>query len=149
MTDARTDDRILSISRVIRTSPEELFDAWTDPLLLLKWWGPEGTTIPDYTFEVRVGGAWKTTMMNAAGDPLVCSGVYTVLDRPRRLGLTWGWLKPDGTRGHETAIDVTFEKAAGGTLMTLTQKTFQSAEQSGFHNQGWASSFNKLVQLFA
>ena len=68
MTDARADDRILSISRVIRTSPEELFDAWTDPRLLLKWWGPEGTTIPDYTFEVRVGGAWKTTMMNAANE---------------------------------------------------------------------------------
>ena len=90
MTDARTDDRILSISRVIRTSPEELFDAWTDPRLLLKWWGPEGTTIPDYTFDVRVGGAWKTTMMNAAGDRLVCSGVYTVLDRPRRIGLDLG-----------------------------------------------------------
>ena len=148
MTDARTDDRVLTISRVIRTSPEELYDAWTDPRLLLKWWGPEGTTIPDYAFDVRVGGAWKTTMMNAAGDPLVCSGAYTVLDRPRRLALTWGWLQPDGTRGHETAIDVSFEKVGGGTLMTLTQKTFQSAEQSVLHNQGWASTFNKLIRLF-
>ena len=80
MTDARTDDRILTISRVIRTSPEELFDAWTDPRLLLKWWGPEGTTIPDYTFDVRVGGAWKTTMMNAAGD---APGVLRRLHRAR------------------------------------------------------------------
>ena len=87
-------------------------------------------------------------MMNAAGDGQVCSGVYTVLDRPRRLGLTWGWLRPDGTRGHETVIDVTFEKVDGGTLMTLNQKTFQSAEQSVLHNQGWTSTFNKLVRLF-
>ena len=50
---------------------------------------------------MRVGGAWKTTMMNAAGDGHVCSGAYTVLDRPRRVGLTWGWLRPDGTRGHD------------------------------------------------
>ena len=56
MMDARTDDRILSIARVIRTSPEKLFDAWTDPRLLLQWWGPEGATTPEYAFDVRVGG---------------------------------------------------------------------------------------------
>ena len=106
MTDARTDDRILSITRVIKTSPEELFDAWTDPRLLLQWWGPEGTTTPEYAFDVRVGGAWRTVMVNAAGDRQVCSGAYTVLERPSRLAFTWGWLRPDGTRGHETVVDV-------------------------------------------
>src|SRR4051812_1927367 len=148
MPETTTDDRVLSISRVIKTSPEELFDAWIDPRLLLQWWGPEGTTIPDYVFDVRVGGGWKTTMMNAAGDGQVCSGIYTILERPRRLAMTWGWLRPDGTRGHETVINVTFEKVDGGTLMTLNQKTFQSPEQTGFHNEGWASTFNKLVKLF-
>jgi len=149
MPEAATDDRVLSISRIIRTSPEELFDAWTDPRLLLQWWGPEGTTIPDYTFDVRVGGAWRTTMTNAAGDGQACSGVYTILERPRRIAMTWGWLRPDGTRGHETVITVTFEKAEGGTLMTLNQKAFQSAEQTVLHGEGWTSTFNKLVRLFA
>ena len=107
MTDATTDDRILSISRVIKTTPEELFEAWTDPRLLLKWWGPEGTTVPDYTFDIRVGGAWKTTMMNAAGDGQACAdlallkttrvdlgrlpaGSYTVVAGSRRAPLTVG-----------------------------------------------------------
>ena len=57
MSDAKTDDRILSITRVIKASPEKLFDAWTDPRLLLQWWGPEGTTTPEYAFDVKVGGA--------------------------------------------------------------------------------------------
>ena len=148
MPETTTDDRVLSMSRIIRTSPEELFDAWTNPRLLLQWWGPEGTTIPDYTFDVRVGGAWRTTMTNAAGDGQACSGVYTILERPRRIAMTWGWLRPDGTRGHETVITVTFEKADGGTLMTLNQQAFQSAEQTVLHGEGWTSTFRKLVRLF-
>jgi uncharacterized protein YndB with AHSA1/START domain len=145
---ARTDDRVLSITRVIRTSPEKLFDAWTDPRLLLQWWGPEGTTIPEYAFDVNVDGAWRTVMVDAAGDRRVCSGTYTVLERPSRLAFTFGWLQPDGTRGHETVVDVRLERIEGGTRMALTQKTFATAEQAGFHNQGWSSSLDKLTRMF-
>ena len=148
MSDAKTDDRILSITRVIKASPEKLFDAWTDPRLLLQWWGPEGTTTPEYAFDVKVGGAWRTVMVDAAGDRRVCSGAYTVLERPNRLAFTWGWLQPDGMRGHETVVDVRLSRVEGGTRMALTQKTFATAAQTGFHNQGWRSSLNKLERMF-
>ncbi len=39
----------------------------------------------------------------------------------------WAWLQPDGTRGHETVVDVRLEKVDGGTRMALTQKTFATA----------------------
>ena len=32
--------------------------------------------------------------------------------------------------------------------MALTQKTFATAAQTGFHNQGWSSSLNKLERMF-
>ena len=87
-------------------------------------------------------------MVDAAGDRLVCSGAYTVLERPSRLAFTWGWLQPDGMRGHETVVDVRLSRVEGGTRMALTQKTFATAAQTGFHNQGWSSSLNKLARMF-
>jgi hypothetical protein len=45
-------------------------------------------------------------------------------------------------------VEVSFEKVARGTLMTLVQNTFQTPEQRALHNQGWTSSLVKLVRLF-
>ncbi len=145
---AEADDRVLRLTRTIAASPERLFDAWTKPEILLRWWGPEGITIPEHELDIRVGGTWRTTMLTPDGQRNICSGVYTLIDRPRRLAFTWAWQQPDGTRGHETAAEVTFEKAGAGTLLTFVQKTFLTAEHRDRHNQGWSSTFNKLERLF-
>lgn len=148
MTDAVADDRVLTISRVIATTPEKLFDAWTKPDTILLWWGPEGATVPEHRLDVRVGGDWRTAFDNPDGNRYVCSGTYAVIERPKRLAFTWAWQQPDGSRGHETMVEVSFEPVARGTRMTLIQKTFQSAEQAGLHNRGWTSTLNKLDRLF-
>ena len=148
--EAKSDDRVLTLSRVIGASPEKLFDAWTKPDLVLKWWGPEGATVAEHELDIRVGGKWMTALDNSmGGGRFVCSGIYKVIDRPRRIAFTWAWQQPDGSRGHETIVDVAFEKIERGTRMTIVQKTFQDAEQRALHNQGWTSTLNKLERMFA
>jgi uncharacterized protein YndB with AHSA1/START domain len=145
---ATTDDRALTISQVIAASPERLFDAFTKPEVMLKWWGPEGAHVGEHRFDVRVGGAWLTALENSmAGGTNTLSGVYRVIDRPRRLAFTWAWTQPDGTRGHETVVDISFEKVAAGTLMTIVQKAFVDAQQAALHGQGWDSTLRKLVRM--
>lgn len=147
--EAKADDRILTLTRTIATTPEKLFDAWTKPALILQWWGPENAAVAEHVFDVRIGGGWTTTFENSMGGGRnTCSGTYKVIDRPRRLAFTWAWVQPDGTRGHETVVDITFEKVERGTLLTVVQKTFQNSEQRDLHNWGWTSTFNKLERLF-
>jgi len=144
-----TDERVLTLARTISASPEKLFDAWTKPALILQWWGPEEAIVAEHVFDVRVGGGWRTALEGSMGSGRnICSGTYTVIDRPHRLAFTWAWQQPDGTRGHETVVDVTFEKVERGTLVRVVQKTFQNAEQRDMHNWGWNSTFNKLEKLF-
>ena len=118
-----SDDRVLTISRVIATSPEKLFDAWTTPETILRWWGPEGSSVSEHELDIRVGGGWSTTFLNPDGNRYACSGVYRVIDRPRRLAMTWAWMQPDGQRGHETVVDVSFDKVERGTRMTSMLKS--------------------------
>ena len=54
-------DRELRLERLIAASPESVFALWTEPELLVKWWGPEGYDVPAYALDVRPGGAWRTT----------------------------------------------------------------------------------------
>src|SRR5882672_864945 len=90
-TDTLQNDKVLRIERLIATTPERLFELWTDPEQLTKWWGPEDFTIPKYTMDVRPGGRWRTTMHRPDGTENVVSGIYRVIEPPRRLVFTWGW----------------------------------------------------------
>ncbi len=143
------DSGVLVVERVFDALPDFLFDAWTRPELLVQWWGPEGTTTPEHDLDVREGGRWSTVMRSASGEDFHLSGVYRVVDKPRRLVFTWTYRDPDGTPAPETLIEVTFEPAVGGTQIRLKQQTFATLEAFKDHQAGWKSSFNDLAKLVA
>ena len=145
-TDTLTDDKVLRMERVIAATPERLFELWTDPEELAKWWGPEGFTTPTYAMDVRPGGRWHTTMRRPDGSEHVVSGIYRAIEPPKRLVFTWGWDDDAGMRGHETEVTVTFEPAPGGTRMTLVQQTFIDTDSRNRHQHGWGSSFVCLAR---
>jgi uncharacterized protein YndB with AHSA1/START domain len=135
---------VLTIERLIAAPPERVFELWTDPEMLARWWGPDGYEIPASAMDVRPGGRWRTTMRSPEGTLHTVSGVYRTIDPPRRLVFTWAWDDDKGVRGHETEVTVTFQSAPGGTKLALTQQTFQNADQRARHEHGWQSSFNCL-----
>jgi uncharacterized protein YndB with AHSA1/START domain len=141
-----SEDQVLRIERLIAASPERVFDLWTEPELLVAWWGPEGYDVPTHAIDVRPGGHWRTTMRSPEGKRVTVSGVYRTIDKPHRLVFTWAWDQDDGSRGHETEVTVTFESAPGGTRLKLVQQTFQDKTARDNHNKGWSSSFNCLAQ---
>jgi uncharacterized protein YndB with AHSA1/START domain len=148
MTDTTVvNDKVLRMERLIAAPPERVFDLWTEPELLTQWWGPEGCDIPASALDVTPGGHWKTTMRMPSGALHTVSGVYRVIEPPRRLVFTWGWDDDNGVRGHETEVTVTFEAAPGGTKLVLQQQAFESAEQRDRHGSGWSSTLNCLEQL--
>ena len=89
-TAAAADPTSLTIRRVLPASRTRVFEAWTDPAVLMRWWGPEGMTTPHCEMDVRPGGTWRTTMRGATGDH-ICRGVYREIAPPERLVLTWAW----------------------------------------------------------
>ena len=147
VTESETADRTLVIERVFRAPPDKVFRAWTDPEILVRWWGPEGMHIPDCEMDVRPGGAWRTTMANKDGDTYTVAGEYREIAAPNRLVMTWGWIQDDGRRGHETEVVVTFEDVPHGTRMRLVQSVFQDAEQRNSHEMGWQSTLNDLEKV--
>ena len=141
-----SEDTVLRLERLIAAPPQRVFDLWTDPELPVKWWGPEGTDVPAHAIDVRPGGRWRTTIRSPDGTLHTVSGVYRVIDRPRRLVFTWGWDDEAGVRGHETEVTVTFEPAPGGTKLVLVQSVFTSKDWRDRHRRGWSSSFDCLAR---
>lgn len=146
--DKSIEERTLVIERVFKAPPEQVFKAWTDPAILVKWWGPETFNTPDCHMDVRPGGSWRTAMVSPEGESHIVSGTYREIMPPQRLVMTWGW-EHDGKRGYETEIIVTFEALEAGTRMRMVQRVFETEKDRDNHNMGWTSSFNDLERLLA
>lgn len=139
-------DRVLKLVRVFDAPREAVYRAWTDPQRIVQWWGPEGMHVPEYSFDSRVGGAWRTVMRSKDGTDHICSGVYQEMTPPERLVMTWAW-EEDGVRGHETTLTIELRaQEADKTELTLTQEVFASRSSRDGHEGGWTSSFVCLAQ---
>lgn len=53
--------------RLFHATPTQLFEAFSDPEQLAKWWGPAGFTNTIHEFDFRPGGAWRLTMHGPNG----------------------------------------------------------------------------------
>jgi uncharacterized protein YndB with AHSA1/START domain len=147
MSDAKVSETTLRLERLIPSPPEVLFALWTDPVQLLRWWGPEGYEASIHVLDARRGGRWRTTLRGSDGNVLAMSGVYRIVEPPRRLAFTWAWEDESGGRGHETEVTVSFETTPGGTRLVLLQKRFESKQARDNHNVGWSSSFDRLTKI--
>ena len=55
------------ISRLINAPRKLVFEAFTKPEHLIKWWGPRGFTITTHSKDLRVGGHWDYMMHGPDG----------------------------------------------------------------------------------
>ncbi len=90
---AETTEHDIIITRVVNAPRELVFEAWTDPRHLDKWWGPNGFTNETHEFEFKVGGKWKFTMRSEWGD-FPHTIIYEEITPPSRLryiheGIFW------------------------------------------------------------
>jgi uncharacterized protein YndB with AHSA1/START domain len=142
-------DTQLTLERVIPVVPEQLFALWTDPRQLVSWWAPDGFDCSIDCLEARPGGRWRTVMQKSGAAPMAISGQYRIVERPRQLTFTWAWELPDGKRGHETEVSVTFQAVPGGTRLILVQQEFETTAARDRHGSGWLSCFDRLTALSA
>ncbi|MCA9494723.1 MAG: SRPBCC domain-containing protein [Myxococcales bacterium] len=73
----------ITFRRRFVAAPEDVFDAWTDPMRITCWWDPSGTPLADCTVDLRPGGAFRFTLASDHAPPF--EGVYREAVRPARL----------------------------------------------------------------
>lgn len=130
----------LRIERSFDASPEEVFDAWTNPEVLRRWWAahPEGST-PVAEVDLRVGGSYRLTMQAPDGTRHTVVGEYREVDRPNRLVYSWQWVLDSGEPGHISTVTVAFQPHDGRTHVVLQHTNLPDADSRDRHAQGWGA----------
>ena len=78
-------DNELGTSRILNASRQQVFEAWTNPIFLKEWWGPNGFKNTFSEFDLRPGGKWNFVMHGPNGTDYDNSIVFVEIDRPSRI----------------------------------------------------------------
>jgi uncharacterized protein YndB with AHSA1/START domain len=133
------------MERTFNAPAQRVFDAWTSPEVLRRWWHAEydwETSLAEV--DLRVGGAVRVVMRNPHdGAEYGGSGQYLEIDPPRRLVFTWYW---DGNDTRQL-IEIDFEEADGRTTVRFTHRDLWTEEAVRDHEGGWNRCFDNLERV--
>lgn len=145
--DTMLSETSLRIERSFDASPEEVFDAWTNPEVLRRWWAPhsQGST-PVAEVDLRVGGRYRLTMEAPDGTRHTVVGEYREVERPHRLVYSWQWELDSGEPGHISTVTVAFHARDERTQVVLEHSELPDADSRDRHAQGWSACLAVLRQ---
>jgi len=130
----------LTIRRVIRARPERIFDAWTNPELLQRWWGPAGVRCIAAAVDLRCGGAYRIGNQLPDGTVIWISGEFEIVESPHRLVYSW-------CVGDEPVSRVTVSFVAiteDSTEVVIHHERIHSAAVRDDHEWGWLECLDGL-----
>jgi uncharacterized protein YndB with AHSA1/START domain len=147
--DGKLTNRTVVITRVFDAPRELVFQAWTDPEHLVRWWGPKGFTNPICEVDLRVGGAFHIVMRAPDGAEHPMTGVFRTIDPPARLVFESIATDREGKVLLDGLTTVTFvEHGAGGTKLTVESRAVGRVDYAwrmleGMET-GWTQSIDRL-----
>lgn len=145
----RKSGRELVVTRTFNGPVHIVFDAWTKPELLKRWWVPKscGASFLSCEADVRTGGTYRFVFGHPSWEqPMAFFGRYVEVTPPTRLV----WTNDEGGEGGAVTT-VTFEERGGETLVVMHDlypsiKALDDAMASG-STCGSSEQFDQLDQL--
>jgi len=136
----------VNLHRVLRTTPERLFKAFTDPDAMAKWLPPYGFTCKVFEMDAKVGGTFRMAFTNfSTGNGHAFGGTYLELEPGKRLRYTDVF--EDANLPGEMVTTVTMTAVSVGTALEVTQEGIPDVIPTEACYLGWQESLMQLAQL--
>ena len=136
----------LTLKRRLKAAPGKVFQAWTDPEMLVRWFGPAETVDAsvEADLDVRPGGRYRIAFATGDGERHQVGGTYREAVPGTRLVFTWAW---QSTPERESLVTVTIVPDGDGSLLTLHQEQFFDEKARDGHMRGWTGTLDKLERF--
>jgi uncharacterized protein YndB with AHSA1/START domain len=140
----------IRITRVFRAPRQLVFQAWTDPAMLLHWFGCAAFSTVEVVADVREGGEWRVLMRSPDGVDCPAYGRYLEVIAPERIVMTHQWEKQVvevNPARHTTRVTVELFEEGGGTRLEFRQTGLATVASRDSHIGGWSDSMDALHTL--
>jgi uncharacterized protein YndB with AHSA1/START domain len=138
-------DREIVFTRVFNAPRRVVFDAWTKPEHVQRWYGCAASTMTSCDIDLRPGGAYRFVLRMVDGTEHSLSGVYREIVPPSRIVCTE---RINDDPNMEALIALTFDEHGGKTTMTSSALYRAAAARKAVLDfgveQGVSESFARL-----
>ena len=142
-------DREITLTRVFDAPRHLVFEAFTKPELLRRWFGPRGWSLSVCEVDLRVGGGFRFVLRTPDGGNFGMRGTYREIVPPERSVHMESFDDYPG----ESQVTAIFFEQGGKTIMTATveyaSKDVRDAVIKSGMEHGAAESYDKLAELLA
>ena len=136
----------LTLVREFDAPTEAVWDAWTKPEALKRWFGPDAGEVSLAQTDVRVGGRFHVVFKTLDGEQHDVSGMYREVVPQRKLAFTWAWIT---TPERISQVTLSFRSVGQRTELTLLHEEFFDTAARDGHERGWTGSMEKLARFLA
>ena len=154
--------REVVFTRFFKAPRPLVYEAWTNPVHMARWWGPNGFTIPECRSDLRPGGDFRIVMRSPDGVDYPVKGMYLHVAPNECVVMTddaaehpeeWQELlnkhrETEGAPPLKLVWSAAFADCDGGTRLTLTSRFASIADRDATlmmgMTEGWSESLDRL-----
>jgi uncharacterized protein YndB with AHSA1/START domain len=144
-----TDEQIL-ITREFDAPRHLVYEAWTTPELVRRWWNAKRGEVTVAEIDLRVGGRWRYVMVTPDGMEVGFHGEYREIVPNERIvstetyeGLPEGVSDEDGS----TVNTATFADADGRTILTILVQAPSKETRDAIIDSGMEAGLQDALDL--
>lgn len=143
-------DREIQMTRDFEAPRQLVFDAYTRPELLKRWFhGPPGWSLVVCEVDLRVDGAYRFVWRSPEGNDMGLGGVYREVVAPERL--VSNEIFDEDWTGGETLVTTLFIERGDVTCLSMTvlyaSKEARDGAASSGMEQGVSFGMDRLAEL--
>lgn len=135
----------LEIRRTFKCSKRQLFDAWSQPAMMSRWFFADSNRCKDSDVDVdfRVNGTYSLTMYFEDGDSSTIHGTYLSIQRYTFIAFTWNSINATNSE-----VELNFRVLSPNrTELKLVHKLLPDEQSRQLHANGWELCLGNLLKF--
>lgn len=138
-----TDEQIL-ITRQLDAPKHRVYEAWTTPELVKRWWHANRGQMTTCAIDLRVGGTWRYVMVADGGLEVAFHGEYREIVPNERIVTTEVY---EGMPDAQALNTVTFAEVDGRTIVTILVQHTSKEHRDAHINSGMEGGLQDALDL--
>ncbi len=132
-------------------TPEKVFEAWTNPDIVMKWFGHTPNSLHSANIDLQPGGTWRFVLSVDDDKSVGFEGQYLDIQSCEKLVFSWAHvvIHANGEREETpySRIEVEFSPKGKGTFVRLVHSAISNEASRLGIGSGWEAAFTHLDQM--
>lgn len=134
-------------------SPARVFGAFTDPEVVMQWFGVRPGSLVSAAIDLRPGGAWRFELSRTDERSAAFEGEYLAIEPGRLLAFSWRHVVEHAGGEREATpvsrVEIRFSPQGAGTGIRLVHSGLASEEARRNVGGGWDAAFAAVEAVLA